>query len=338
LSTTTQTLTKPSFYKILPDGRFEFFLDASMMKDFSLCESYFYHKHVKNLRLKGLSTTKPFPMVIGSWWSSVMEVFYNALRDKKDFTPQDVQDTALTQWVLQGVDECADSDPDRYKAFGDSAGAVLMLLEYYNSQYLTDRQNWHIVGVEEGFGLKKEILLGETRSVVVYWIGKPDLVVIENNRLTPVDSKTVDTINKGIPTISLYKPSDQMAGYVFACQVLAKQLDIKMSVDRAVVNICARSRPSDNPRSGKKRPRFIRAYPNFSREELEEWRLRVIAKAERLAHCLKFHDWVWSETSCHSMYFRDCDYVKLHSATPSARDIILRADFEEGRPWVPYEI
>jgi len=43
------------------------------------------------------------------------------------------------------------------------------------------------------------------------------------------------------------------------------------------------------------------------------------------------------ETSCHNFYMRPCDYLKLHSATPSSRDIILAADFAEGRPWKPYE-
>ena len=326
-----------SFYEIQADGRLAFYVDASMMKDFSHCESYFYHKHVLNLKLKSANRgVMPFPMAIGSWWSNVMETFYNAMRDGRAFTIDDIQTTALLKWVELHLDDSAAVSPDAFKSFGDLAGAVLMLHEYYNSQYLIDKQNWKIVGVEEGFGLKKEIKLGETRQCIVYWIGKPDLVVVENGRLTPVDHKTVSRID-GF-TINRYKPNSQMPGYVFACEELAKQLGFQVRVDRCVVNICSRSRPSDNPRNGKPKPRFIRAYPNFSREELIEWRNQVIMKCDRLATCLKTNQWQWMETQCDNFYMRPCDFKKLHSSTPSARDVILMADFEKSTPWRPYSV
>lgn len=338
MSSVTTIADKPkpfSFYEVLPNGKTQFFVDASLIKSFSHCEMYFYEKHVKNLRQKGLGITKPFPMAIGSWWSDVMEMFYNSLRDKRELTPTDVQEIALTAWATNGLDACAAAEPDKFAQFGDIAGAVLMLQDYYQSQYLIDRHNWKVISVEEGFGLKKEVLLGETPRVVVYWVGRPDLVVVENERLTPVDHKTVSRID-GFTT-SRYKPSAQMSGYVHSCEVIAKSLGFGVRVDRCVVNICSRTRPSDNPRSGKKRPRFIRAYPNFTREEIEEWRRGVVNKCERIAHCLRTGEWGWSETSCHNFYMRPCDYLKLHSATPSARNIILAADFAEGRPWKPYE-
>jgi hypothetical protein len=275
-------------------------------------------------------------MAIGSWWSDVMEAFYNSLRDKRELTPTDIQDIALTAWATNDLDSCAAADPTKFSQFGDLAGAVLMLQDYYQSQYLIDKHNWKVVSVEEGFGLKKEVFIGETPRVVVYWVGKPDLTVTENDRLTPVDHKTVSRID-GFTT-SRYKPSTQMAGYVHSCEVIAKNLGYNVRVDRCVVNICSRARPSDNPRGGgKKRPRFIRAYPNFTREEINEWRRDVVAKCERIAHCLRTNEWTWFETSCHNFYMRPCDYLKLHSATPAARDVILLADFAEGKPWKPYE-
>src|SRR5882762_4417036 len=323
-----------SFYEI-DKGRFIFFVDASLLKSFSHCERYFYLKHVKNLRPKGVYATKPFAMAIGSWWSDVMEDFYNALRDKRPLIADNIQDIALRAWGKNDLDKSILCEPEKFKDFGDIAGAVLMLQEYYNSQYLIDVSNWKIIAVEQGFGLKKEVLLGESPRVVVYWIGKPDLVVVENGRLTPVDHKTVSRID-GL-TISRYKPSTQMPGYVHSCEVIAKQLGYDVRVDRCVVNICSRTRPGDNPRFGKKRPRFIRAYPNFTREEIEEWKRDVVNKCERIAQCLRTGEWGWSETSCHNFYMRPCDYLKLHSATPSARDVILAADFAEGKPWKPYE-
>jgi hypothetical protein len=325
------------FYKILPDGRFEFFVDASLLKSFSLCEAYFHLKHIKNLRPKSLAVTKPFAMAVGSWWSDVMEQFYNAIRDGRALDRMAIEGIALSAWASNGLEACAAMEPDRFEKFGNLAGAVLMLKEYYDSQYLIDVQNWKIISVEQGFGLKKEVLLGETRSSVVYWIGKPDLVVVENNsRLTPVDHKTVTRID-GMTT-SRYKPSTQMPGYAYACEIIAKQIGLDVRVDRVIINICAREKPSDNPRGGKaKKPRFIRAYPNFTREEIAEWKRQVIMKCDRLAHCLRTNEWAWSETTCHSMYMRPCEFLKMHSITPSARDTVLLADFQESQPWVPYQ-
>lgn len=336
MSAPTQQSKAHSFYQIQPDGRLLFYVDASMMKDFSHCEAYFHLKHVQRKKLKSANRgIMPFPMAIGSWWSSTMEKFYNALRDGKEFTKDDAREAALVAWHECKIDESAAADPERFKKFGDLSGAVLMLHEYYTNQYIIDRQIWKIVGVEEGFGLKKEILLGETKQCTVYWIGKPDLVVVENGRLTPVDHKTVSRID-GL-TISRYKPSSQMPGYVFSCEELARQLGYSARVDRCVINICARSRPSDNPRSGKPKPRFVRAYPNFSREELNEWRREIINKCDRLATCIRTNTWTWNETQCFNFYMRPCDYLPLHSATPSARDTIMISMYEEAKPWVPYE-
>jgi hypothetical protein len=337
VSVTQATERKPfSFYEIQPNGKTLFFVDASLLKSFSHCEAYFYLKHVKNLRQKGYAVTKPFPMAIGSWWSDVMEAFYNSLRDKRELTQQDIQEIALVAWARNDLDACAAAEPDKFSQFGDLAGAVLMLQDYYHSQYLIDKQSWKVIAVEEGFGLKKEVFIGETPRVIVYWVGRPDLVVVENERLTPVDHKTVSRID-GFTT-SRYKPSTQMPGYVHSCEVIAKSLGFGVRVDRCVVNICSRARPSDSPRSGKKRPRFIRAYPNFNREEIDEWRRDVVSKCERIAHCLRSNEWTWSETTCHNFYMRPCDYLKLHSSPPSARQVILLADFAEGKPWIPYKV
>jgi hypothetical protein len=327
-----------NFCETLPDGRLQFFVDASLLKSFSHCERYFYLHHVKNLRQKGFATggAKPFPMAIGSWWSDVMEVFYNFLRDGRYLPSQDIQNIAVEMWAKHQLDLCALHNPDQFKSFGDLAGAVLMLQDYYTSQYLIDKNNWKIIAVEEGFGLNKEVYIGESDRILVYWIGKPDLVISENGRLTPVDHKTVSRVDG--TTTNRYKPSTQMPGYVFSCEVIARSLGYDVSVDRCIVNICSRSRPSDNPRDGKKKPRFIRSYPNFNRDEIAEWRKGVMQKCERIAYCLRTDEWVWSETSCDNFYMRPCDYKKVDSTPPASRDIVLAADFAQVAPWVPYQV
>lgn len=326
-----------SFYELQADGKILFYVDASLLKSLSHCERYFYLHHVKNYRPKSVYTAKPFPMAIGSWWSNAMEQFYNALRDQRELTMTDVQDIAVRAWAEEGIEQAALADPDKFVSFGDLAGAVLMLQDYYTSQYLIDKRNWKVIAVEEGFGLNREVLIGETPRVIVYWIGRPDLVVVEGGeRLIPVDHKTVSRIDGY--TITKYKPSTQMPGYAYSSEVIARSLGYKVRVDRTVVNICSRSRPADKPRDGKKRPRFVRAYPSFNPEEIAEWKRGVIAKCERIAHCLKTGEWIWSETTCDNFYMRSCDYKKVDSSTPSARDIVLAADFVVGEPWKPYHL
>jgi PD-(D/E)XK nuclease superfamily len=326
------------FYNLRPDGKYEFFVDATLLKNFSMCERYFYLHSVENWRPKGIASgVKPFPMAIGCWWSDVMEMFYNHLRDKKEIVPSNIQDMALVAWHNNQLDACQAANPDQFSSFGDVAGSVLMLNEYYNSQYLIDQRNWKVISVEEGFGLNKEVFLGETDHVTVYWIGKPDLVVVENERLTPVDHKTVSRVDG--TTTNRYKPSSQMPGYIHSCEIIAKSLGYDVRCDRCVVNICSRSRPAEKPRSGgQRRPRFIRAYPNFNRDEIAEWKRQVVLKCERIAYCLETGQWLWSETSCDNFYMRPCDYKKLDSSVPNARDIILAADFVKTEPWVPYQI
>jgi hypothetical protein len=282
---------------------------------------------------------KPFPMAIGAWWSTAMELFYGRLLENKEITNDDVMAFSLKAWAENNLDDCMMADPDKFIQFGDLAGSVLMLQDYYNSQYLIDQRNWKIVGVESGFGLEREVLIGETSEVVVYWIGRPDLVVIEDNdRILPIDHKTVTRVEGD--TINRYKPSAQMPGYVYATQVIAKQKGVTgvRDIDRCIINICSRTRPSDKPKSGVKRPRFVRAYPTFNREEIEEWKLGVLNKCERIAYCIKTNKWVWSETGCDNLYMRTCDYKKVDSSVPGARNIILETDFVKSDPWRPYQL
>lgn len=329
-----------SFYEQLPNGKTLFYVDATLLKDFSHCEKYFWYKHIVNKRPK-YGKAKPFPMAIGAWWSTAMESFYNSLMEHKEITHDDIMKYSLQAWAENELDDCMVANPDKFIEFGDVAGSVLMLQDYYNSQYLIDQRNWEVVGVESGFGLNQEVFIGESESVVVFWIGRPDLVVIEaGERLIPVDHKTVTRIDGS--TLNRYKPSAQMPGYIYATQVIAKQLGIVRvkDIDRCVVNICSRSRPSDKPRSGQRRPRFIRAYPTWNRDEIEEWKRGVVHKCERIAYNIKHGDdsWVWSETGCDNLYMRPCDYKKPDSAVPNARDIILAADFVTGEPWKPYQV
>jgi hypothetical protein len=335
----TPAPAKPySFYKLLPDGRWALFVDATLIKDFNTCERRFWFKHILNLRAKSPQARAgfiSFPISIGGWWSDVMEELYTNMQKGVDTTNIHIQDIAVRAWIKNKIDEGIQFDRKRFERFGNLAGAVLMLQQYKNSQWDIDRLNWKIVGAELGFGLNKEIKIGETKKVVVYWVGKPDLVVIERDKLVPVDHKTVDRIDGR--TTDKYKPGPQMPGYCFAVETLARQAGIDRRVDRCVVNICARSRPADKPRDGKVRPRYIRSYPSYTREEISEWRSNILTTCERLARCLETREWQWGYQSCHNIYMRECEFLGVDRATPSARDMLLNVGFQTSEPWRPYQ-
>jgi hypothetical protein len=329
------TNNKP-FYEILPDGRMAFYIDATLVKDFNICEQRFFYRHIRNLRSKRLGgkEVKPFSMAIGGWWSDCMEEMYNQLGSNIALSAAQIQQIALVAWAANDIDESAKAQPDQFDKFGDLAGGVLMLQQYYDSQYAIDRSTWKVLGTETGFGYKNEVLIGETNKVVVWWVGKPDLLVIEGDRLLPVDHKTVTKIDGR--TISKYKPGPQMPGYCFAVETIAKSIGVERRVDRCVVNICAREKPSDKPRDGKRKPRFVRALPQYTKEEITEFRTQMLRVGERLRHCLMTQDWLWRDSACHNIYMRPCEYLQVCSNTPMSRDIVLASSFEYSPPWRPY--
>jgi hypothetical protein len=213
---------------------------------------------------------------------------------------------------------------------------MLMAGEYYRAFGERDIQNWKVVSAEQGFGLRREVPLGENSLVRVFYVGKPDLSVftIPDDQYCPVEHKTRHRIDFDVQ--ARYKPHSQTTGYIFSSAKIVKDLGIDRPVDRCIVNVAARERPSDNPKDGKKKPRFARVYVAYSAEELEEWRLSILDKVTRMRHAIEHGDYLWREASCH--LYRGCEFRRVDSAPPGARNIILEADFQKAEPWAPYEV
>lgn len=331
MNETTQTKIKPGqLYEILDDSRWAFFFDSSKISTFANCEQMFYYSYVKNIRLKGRSTA----MDIGSWWSDVMSDFYEFM-NARTLTKELALQSAAKHWAEHNLDQIAQTDPSGYKRFGGRDGAVVMIDRYFNSQADIDSRSWNIVATEAGFGLKREVLVAENQQVVVYYIGKPDLVVIDQGRLCPVDHKTVDRIDSN--TKKKWKPRDQFPGYLVGLKELAKQLGMEtLTSDRCIVNLAARQEPSDNPRDGKPKPRFDRAYPNYSQDEIDEWRRRKLSQAMRLRYSIENNEWLWNENACH--LYAGCSYRRIDSTTPGSRELVIKTDYVQVEPWAPYEV
>lgn len=333
MSTVTQQtnfLIQPGeFYKILPDGRWEIYLDATMCGTFGVCESMFYESFVQHLTPKG---DRPFARDLGSWWSSVMESIYNAEFNQKRLDSKQIIDMSMSKWNELQMDELEKVHPRMYKEFGGRYGALTMIAEYATRQLPIDYQTWKIVAAEAHFGRNKEVCIGETDKIILYWMGQPDLFVFSGERVAPVDHKSIAYIDAN--TSKKYKPHIQIPGYIVAGQILAKSLGYDVSVDRAIINCVARSDRTD--KSGEsKHPRFKRISVSYTPSELDEWRLRRLRQAERLRHCFEFNDWAWNEYACSNFFNKPCPYQNIHEKPPEVRNVVINADYMKRAAWIP---
>lgn len=317
------------FYRIQTDGKWDIFLDATMCGVFGACPQMFKYSFVDCLTPKG---ERPFVRELGSWWSRLMEVIYTRFADGKPILLSDVPGAAMQLWDELNMEELNKTEPKKYKEFGGRYGALTMIADYASRQLPIDYQTWKIIAAEASFGRNKEILIGETDLIRLYWMGQPDLYVLSAGRLMPVDHKSLSAIDS--MTHRKYKPHIQIPGYIIAGQVLAKSLGIEATIDRAIVNCVARTDRTDKTGEAKY-PRFKRITVPYNTDELEEWRTKRLKQAEELRRCFETGVWDWHELTCNSFFFRMCPFHNIDEKTPNVRPIVIAADYIKRNPWIP---
>jgi hypothetical protein len=344
------------FYRIAPDGKWEFYLDSHMIQTFALCERMFKFTHIDHWRPKG---DENFNLKIGSWWSSVMETFYENMATNT-LTRESITADALKLWKSMDMESLAKSAPKKYIEFCGAprrlelngsiltlpSGPILMVDQYFDEYAGIDKHQWRIIATEAGFGLKKEVLVGETSDLRLYLIGKPDLIIMDHqDRIMPVDHKTCSEIRSD--WANQWKPHFQMTAYVFATQTLIKDLGFPNAVvDRCIVNGCCKYEPSQPRDKNKpKGPRFKRATPCFNAEEIEEWQETALRLAWRLRQDIAAmdiypeHNWSPAASSiCHEQYHRPCTFCDCCGKPPGARELYLTSNFVKAEPWAPYSV
>ena len=335
LDLSSSTVKPGQLYEVLPDGRWAFYFDHHLISTFSTCGMKFKYKHMDHLGVKGV---KPFAMSIGSWWSDVMSDFYEAIAKMQQDPSRMVSrewtvEMALTHWKKLAMDGHAFVHASQYTKFDGKDGAVNMIRQYYDANFRLDLNNWKIIATESGFGRKKEVLVGESDKVIVYLIGKPDILLMEQNRISPLDHKTIDVV-KG-DEILKYKPHHQTIGYCLGAEVIAKSIGWDKKVDRCIINICARTGPPKRPTTNKPFVRFKRVYPNYSPEEFTEYRRQKVWQAEALRKSIENDSWTMNDTACH--IFDGCEFREICSKPPGARQIVIQSRYTKKEPWVPYE-
>jgi hypothetical protein len=332
---------KPAqFYEVLEDGRYRFRVDHHLINDYNTCDRYFNFRHMGDSQ--GLvygSKTLSIKIAIGSWWSSVMESMYNEMACGVLPSEHHIYKFASDAWLTHKMEGYKNSDPEVFDKFGGLDGGRLMALEYYEAFAKQHFTQWQVIGPELGFGWKDEVPLGEDDKVVVYYGGKPDLIILDRsqNMVMPLDFKTKDSVPSNASV--MWKPHPQTAGYIFAVGQLLRSLEKVETTPKAptkcVIMICARFRPTDKPRSGVRQPRFLPVYPNYSEAEIEEWRVSVIEKCRRLRDSIERSYFPPRESACH-LFYHGCMFRRACSVAPNVRDATLRSDYIKLEPWVPY--
>lgn len=346
------------FYEILPDGRYRFRVDHHKINDFNTCDRYFNYRHMAdaNGQVWGGKTLN-MKIALGSWWSRVMEMFYHEMTYGTLPSEHVMYRFASDAWAELDMERYKTQDQkslEIYEKFGGPDGGRLMALEYYNAFGAAHFTQWQVIGAELGFGWQDELPLGEDDKVVVYYGGKPDLILLDKsqNMIMPLDFKTKDNVPGNVNV--MFKPHPQTAGYIFAVGKLLTQLkgqvlehvtpatsvppilDIKAPT-KCVIMMCARFRPTEKPRDGIRKPRFIPVYPNYTADEIEEWRQSVMEKCRRLRDSIERSVWTPRESACH-LFYNGCQFRRVCSMPQNVREASLRSDFVKIDPWKPYDV
>jgi hypothetical protein len=333
------------FYEVLPDGRYRFRVDHHTINDFNTCDRYFNFRHMgdSNGQVWG-GRSLNIKIALGSWWSSVMEMFYHNMTFGTLPTEHHMYKYASDAWAELDMERYKTLDKkslDVYEKFGGPDGGRLMALEYYKAFALAHFTQWQIIGAELGFGWKDELPLGEDDKVVVYYGGKPDLVLLDKsqNMILPLDFKTKDSVPGNVSV--MFKPHPQTAGYIFAVTQMLKHVQSAASTTvkpptKCVIMMCARFRPTEKPRDGVIKPRFVPVYPNYTADEIEEWRQSVMEKCRRLRDSIERQVWTPRESACH-LFYNGCQFRRVCSVPQNVREATLRSDFVKVDPWHPYD-
>jgi hypothetical protein len=327
---TKDPMIKPGqIYEVRSDGRWDIFLDATMARTYAACPAMFKESFGENLVPKG---DKAFARDLGKWWSRCMEEVYTAKFNDNPLQPKQFVELAMKVWNELEMDELEATNPKQYKEFGGRYGALQMISEYATRQLPIDYRTWKILAAEASFGRNKEVCLGETERTVLYWMGQPDLYVISDGRVLPVDHKSTGYIDAW--TANKYKPDVQIPGYIIAGKILAKALNLDFPIDRAIINCVARTDRTDKTDTGKF-PRFKRFFIQYTPEELEEWTRRRLQQSDLLRTSIETNTWQWNEAICSSYYHKVCQFRNIHEKTPSVRPVVIAADYLKRAPWIP---
>lgn len=335
----------PSWAKQLDNGRTAVYLDNHLLSTFTECERKFNYRHIGRYVQKGTGD-RSATMELGIWWSETLERFYRGMMDYQNKVHGSTEPSDITlvkaageAWHNlhmsndgEGEASFEERYPSAFQRFGGDAGAIFMAKQYWDAFGEWDTRHWKIIAMELGFGLGNEVLLFEDNELAIYWCGRPDLIVYENqtDQLMVVDHKTTEYMKSNF--IQKWKPHGQTCGYVHALNILCKDLGYNREVDRCVINGAGRlvAKKPDK----KSPPRFLRPRPHYSFAEVQEWIDQVVMRVRDLLDAYNEDIWKINDKACH--IYAGCIYRGVCNQPPDSRLVVLESSYNIVEPWVPY--
>lgn len=324
---------KYHWFRIAEDGIPELYLDHSMLSAFRACEAYFVETYLKNLR----GGERNWNLDFGSWLHLCLEKFY--LHEKNVFErmknesayqellvsfpneqggiKQDYNYISKGEFLAHGLMlwdkmkmDYFDGRHKMYKTMQGNLGAAKLLSDYYEV-YGGGQERLRVVGMELGFGLKKEApiidfktwgnaaerieaeaynklyfpdwmpqLCNDETEFRAYLTGRIDLLVDDLVSIAVFDHKSTAFFNGGEST--KFTPHDGMRGYVYAADRMLQSISPDKRCTKMIVNhICLGEGLSKetNPKGDNFKPvkvmdaakRFTRTAISYSPESLQEF-------------------------------------------------------------------
>ena len=302
--------------RITKEGLLEFIVDNHLLSTYRKCPQYFFFSMVEGLSLNG--GTSPWFLDFGIWFHKMIEYYYRDFR-KPEFE--------LAHWcTMEAQSLWASMDMEKHsqhKEFNSMKGVIgaQILLAQYSNHFGKENERLRIIAQEIAFGknrevpiLTKDLKLEGYSHFRAYLSGRIDLLVDDGFYISPMDHKTVAEVKSD--TSKKHRLDEGPTGYVYAVskllpQVIPPDMVLKRKCNQIMMNYIGKKIPS----SGNMGDRFSRMAIFKSKEQLEEYRVRMILTCDSLLRALVYYlrtNISIKDTSrCESWMFNECMFNQV---------------------------
>lgn len=292
-------------------------IDSSMLEDYTICPSLFYHRHVLGLKPRGAEDGAGISW--GSMWHNAMFLYY------KDKDPHEVlRYIEEAEWpgVLGEEDKKNRTQPRMMELFVD----------YVERFSALDEKEWEDIRREQYF----EIHCEEDDDCPfggcgLRWCGRLDRLRRRagTEKVYVWDFKTTSWMRSNF--FDELKHGFQIPGYVWAAMHIVPTQVVGAIIDWMHI------KKNDHD--------FGRHEIRLTKTHIMEWlhnTKRLVAEIRRLCDDALERPEAWPKdwNRCHQIYFRTCSFWAIHSTLPATPDVRLRLlseDYVEDR-WDPKDL
>lgn len=299
-------------------------LDSSKVNEFYLCPKRYYYRHELNLVPFQHSSATNFAdaMHFGHALHAALATFYDGTAFDPSTCPCPFEPSLgclfckgeripriFAQFLLNYPDDPIDDRDPRTRDRG------LEILQQYITKWR--REPFQVIGVEIPFARPFD---GFT------YIGRIDLLKLENGRISPMDHKTASRF--GDQFLRQFKLSGQITGYIDSTHIILQEAfpDLPPVTEGDINAIRVTTKIQDES--------FLRITTSRSPAEIAEWRQEVQDVFEHIKWYRQRGNFPKrAPFACHA-YMRPCDYLPICEAQPGSRENIIANQYEVN-PWNP---